>query len=80
MDYDRQASSTCGGSACGTRFLAPAVPVMLASIGPRNVELTGELAEGWLPIFLRMDSLPEMQALLATGVPRGPDAMPRPSR
>ena len=52
-----------------------AVPVMLASIGPRNVELTGELTEGWLPIFLRMDALPEMRALLATGAARsGRDA------
>lgn len=53
----------------------PEVPVMLASIGPRNVELTGELAEGWLPIFLRMDALPEMRALLAAGAARsGRDA------
>ncbi len=52
-----------------------AVPVMLASIGPRNVELTGELAEGWLPIFLRMDSLPEMRGLLQAGAARsGRDA------
>ena len=52
-----------------------AVPVMLASIGPRNVELTGELAEGWLPIFLRIDALPEMRALLAAGAARsGRDA------
>ena len=51
------------------------MPVMLASIGPRNVELTGELAEGWLPIFLRMDALPEMRALLAVGAARsGRDA------
>ena len=51
------------------------VPVMLASIGPRNVELTGELAEGWLPIFLRVDALPEMRGLLAAGAARsGRDA------
>ena len=49
---------------------------MLASIGPRNVELTGELAEGWLPIFLRMDALPEMRELLAAGSARsGRDAV-----
>ena len=51
------------------------VPVMLASIGPRNVELTGELAQGWLPIFLRVDALPEMRGLLAVGAARsGRDA------
>lgn len=27
------------------------VPIYLASIGPRNVELTAEIADGWLPAF-----------------------------
>lgn len=29
----------------------PDLPIYLASIGPRNVELTAEIADGWLPIF-----------------------------
>lgn len=27
------------------------VPIHIASLGPKNIELTAELAEGWLPIF-----------------------------
>jgi len=27
------------------------IPIYLAAIGPKNVELTAELADGWLPIF-----------------------------
>jgi F420-dependent oxidoreductase-like protein len=27
------------------------IPIVLASIGPKNVELTAEIAEGWEPIF-----------------------------
>lgn len=27
------------------------LPIYLASIGPKNVELTAEIADGWLPIF-----------------------------
>ncbi len=27
------------------------VPIYLASIGPRNVRLTAEIADGWLPVF-----------------------------
>jgi F420-dependent oxidoreductase-like protein len=27
------------------------IPVYIASIGPKNVQLTAELADGWLPIF-----------------------------
>jgi F420-dependent oxidoreductase-like protein len=30
----------------------PDVPVYLGSLGPKNVELTAEIADGWLPIFL----------------------------
>ena len=27
------------------------IPIYLASLGPKNVELTAEMAEGWLPIY-----------------------------
>jgi alkanesulfonate monooxygenase SsuD/methylene tetrahydromethanopterin reductase-like flavin-dependent oxidoreductase (luciferase family) len=27
------------------------VPIYLASIGPKNVQLTAEIADGWLPVF-----------------------------
>jgi F420-dependent oxidoreductase-like protein len=27
------------------------IPIYLAAIGPKNIELAGELADGWLPIF-----------------------------
>jgi F420-dependent oxidoreductase-like protein len=29
----------------------PDIPIYIASLGPKNVELTAEVAEGWLPIF-----------------------------
>ena len=29
----------------------PNLPIYLASIGPKNVRLTAELADGWLPVF-----------------------------
>jgi len=31
--------------------LRPRIPVHIASLGPKNIELTAELAEGWLPLF-----------------------------
>ncbi len=27
------------------------IPIYLAAIGPKNIELTGEIADGWLPVF-----------------------------
>jgi F420-dependent oxidoreductase-like protein len=29
----------------------PSIPIYLAAIGPKNVELAAEVADGWLPIF-----------------------------
>lgn len=29
----------------------PELPIYLAAIGPKNIELTAEIADGWLPVF-----------------------------
>jgi F420-dependent oxidoreductase-like protein len=34
-----------------TRPVRPSVPIYLAALGARNVELAAEIAEGWLPLF-----------------------------
>lgn len=31
--------------------LRPRIPIHIASLGPKNIALTAELAEGWLPLF-----------------------------
>ncbi|MDH2428632.1 LLM class F420-dependent oxidoreductase [Sphaerisporangium sp. TRM90804] len=33
------------------KLVRPRIPIVVAAIGPKNVELTAELAEGWEPIF-----------------------------
>lgn len=33
----------------------PELPIYLASIGPKNVALTAEIADGWLPVFFSPD-------------------------
>ncbi len=35
------------------------LPIYLASIGPKNVTLTAEIADGWLPIFFSPDAYDE---------------------
>ncbi|MDQ7024631.1 MAG: LLM class F420-dependent oxidoreductase [Anaerolineae bacterium] len=35
------------------------IPIYVASIGPKNVELTAEIADGWLPIFFSPQRYPE---------------------
>ena len=34
-----------------TRPVRERIPIYVAALGPKNVELTAEVAEGWLPIF-----------------------------
>jgi F420-dependent oxidoreductase-like protein len=52
------------------------LPIYLAAIGPKNVELTAEIADGWLPIFYSPErSAAQYGALLAAGFERsGVDA------
>jgi len=47
--------------------LRGSVPIMIASLGPRSVEQTGEIADGWLPIFPSVQLLQGGRALLARG-------------
>ena len=37
------------------------IPIYIASLGPRNLALTGEVADGWLPTNVHLDHLPEMK-------------------
>ena len=43
------------------------IPIYLAAVGPRNLELAGELADGWLAIFFAPDFAPEQLDRLRTG-------------
>ena len=46
------------------------MPIYLAAIGPRNTALAGEIADGWLPILLAPEHLPELRGLLEEGAAR----------
>ena len=43
------------------------LPIYLAAIGPRNLELTGEIADGWLAIFFSPENAGEIMAPLRSG-------------
>ncbi len=43
------------------------IPIYLASIGPKNLELTGEVADGWLAIFLDTEYAAEHLAAITAG-------------
>jgi F420-dependent oxidoreductase-like protein len=43
------------------------IPIYLASVGPKNLELTGEIADGWLSIFFSTGYAAEQLALISAG-------------
>jgi len=49
------------------RPLRPDIPIYVAALGPKNVALTGELADGWLPIFFHPDKQDVWADALAMG-------------
>ncbi|MFL6137179.1 MAG: LLM class F420-dependent oxidoreductase [Frankiaceae bacterium] len=46
------------------------IPVYLAAVGPRNVELAGEIADGWLAIFFSPEHAGELLGRLDKGLAR----------
>jgi F420-dependent oxidoreductase-like protein len=46
------------------------IPVYIAAIGPRNVTLVGEIADGWLPVFFSPEHVSEFRPLLEEGAAR----------
>jgi F420-dependent oxidoreductase-like protein len=42
------------------RPLRPDIPIYLAAMGPKNVALAGEIADGWLPFLLSPDRFREV--------------------
>ncbi len=47
------------------------LPIYLASIGPKNLRLTGEIADGWLGIFVSPEYVGEQLSAIRTGRERG---------
>jgi F420-dependent oxidoreductase-like protein len=46
------------------------MPIYVAAIGPKNVALTAEIADGWIPIFFSARRMPMFRAWLAEGFTR----------
>lgn len=60
------------------RVLRPDIPIVVASIGPKNVEMTAELAQGWQPIHFVPDRFTDVwgDALAAGAAKRSSDLPP----
>ena len=45
----------------------PEIPIYLAAVGPKNLELAGEIADGWLAIFYAPEYAAEQLASISAG-------------
>jgi len=46
------------------------IPVYLAAIGPKNTQLAGEIADGWIPTLFSPEHVAELRPLLEEGAAR----------
>ena len=46
------------------------IPIYLAAIGPKNTQLAGEIADGWIPMFFSPENVGELRPLLEEGARR----------
>ncbi|MEA2440766.1 MAG: hypothetical protein QOH76_2190 [Thermoleophilaceae bacterium] len=50
------------------------IPIYIAAIGPKNTQLTGEIADGWMPTFFSPEHVGEFRELLEEGAARAEGA------
>jgi F420-dependent oxidoreductase-like protein len=46
------------------------IPIYIAAIGPKNTELAGEIADGWIPTLFSPEHVSELRPLLEQGAAR----------
>jgi F420-dependent oxidoreductase-like protein len=46
------------------------IPIYVAAIGPKNTQLVGEIADGWIPMFFSPENVGEARELLDRGAAR----------
>lgn len=60
IPYTGEGSMGLGRALKSTLSAQPDIPIYLASIGPKNVALTAEIADGWLPVFFSPERYDEI--------------------
>src|SRR5215211_6023968 len=46
------------------------IPIYIAAIGPKNTQLAGEIADGWIPLFFSPEHVSDAKELLEEGAAR----------
>ena len=63
------------------RMTSPSVqerlPIYIASLGPKNLSLTGEVSDGRLPVWLNRERVPDLKELVSAGAARSDKMLDR---
>ena len=60
LDYEGAEVSAGGGMTLAVRPPRAGVPIYIASLLPRSLRQTAELADGWLPLWTPLEAMPEL--------------------
>lgn len=69
VNYNGQIFQT-GGVRLGYQPLRERIPIHVASLRPKSIALTGELADGWIPTLYPLDGIAAGRAHVAAGAER----------
>ncbi|GAC1335533.1 MAG: LLM class F420-dependent oxidoreductase [Candidatus Dormibacteria bacterium] len=71
LNYDGQTIKLDMGLKLINHPVRAEVPILVASLGPRNLELTGEVADGWMPTLFAPNHMDVFRPHLEAGLLRG---------
>lgn len=56
MDYESETLGTVKGFKLSLQLVRESLPIHLAALGPKNVKLTAEIADGWIPVIMPLEA------------------------
>ncbi|HEV3231041.1 MAG TPA: LLM class F420-dependent oxidoreductase [Candidatus Dormibacteraeota bacterium] len=68
--YDGEVVKLSKGLKLITHPVRPEIPIVIAALGPKTLELTGEIADGWMPTIFHPDHMDVFSPHLEAGLAR----------
>ncbi len=56
MNYNSETLGNVKGFKLSLKLTRPKIPIHIAALGPKNVKLTAEIADGWIPVIMPLDA------------------------
>ncbi|MCY3414555.1 MAG: LLM class flavin-dependent oxidoreductase [Candidatus Heimdallarchaeota archaeon] len=69
LNFDTQTLGTYNGFKLSIKKMRSDIPIHIAALGPKNIELTAKLADGWIPVTMPLPAFEEQVKDLMKNVP-----------